>query len=258
MNRQCGALTIVLGLMNPVGTRAQSDQMIANAFDVGRDRIVYSSASIDQSDIERVARGLAFARGTLVGFPKTVVFSRKLTVSLVVNDVNAEADAWSWPSEGVIGLSAKRVAAWDDAKLRRVLAHEVAHVRLTEFLGDRAIPYWFSEGFAEWAAGGRACERAWIIWTDMRRRHVSDMQLPRLNGMLANGSPDRIEYDYLFDVVEFMDERWPGVVSTGELVTHVRDMGWSTATRKVVGRSCLLYTSPSPRDATLSRMPSSA
>ena len=71
----------------------------------------------------------------------------------------------------------------------------------------------------------------------MRRRHVSDMQLPRLNGMLANGSPDRIEYDYLFDVVEFMDERWPGVVSTGELVTHVRDMGWSTATRKVVGRS---------------------
>ena len=28
--------------------------------------------------------------------------------------------------------------------------------------------------------------------------------------------------------------------------------------RKHLGRTCLLYTSPSPRDATLSRMPSSA
>ena len=38
------------------------------------------------------------------------------------------------------------------------------------------------------------------------------------------------------------------------LVTEV----WALAARLGSNRSCLLYTSPSPRDATLSRMPSSA
>ena len=36
------------------------------------------------------------------------------------------------------------------------------------------------------------------------------------------------------------------------------EMGFDPATNFTTFRSCLLYTSPSPRDATLSRMPSSA
>ena len=50
--------------------------------------------------------------------------------------------------------------------------------------------------------------------------------------------------------------------------THQMDTGWWSTVMKVPGqdkgwlsmvdKSCLLYTSPSPRDATLSRMPSSA
>ena len=47
-----------------------------------------------------------------------------------------------------------------------------------------------------------------------------------------------------------------------ELSSHLRenkkDHSCRRALLSLVGKSCLLYTSPSPRDATLSRMPSSA
>ena len=43
-------------------------------------------------------------------------------------------------------------------------------------------------------------------------------------------------------------------ISKGQLVNSINEKG----TKVEVCFSCLLYTSPSPRDATLSRMPSSA
>ena len=52
--------------------------------------------------------------------------------------------------------------------------------------------------------------------------------------------------------------------ASGCLITHPNVMNGGTLSEKdknifyVEGYSCLLYTSPSPRDATLSRMPSSA
>ena len=41
-----------------------------------------------------------------------------------------------------------------------------------------------------------------------------------------------------------------------ELATFLNENSWKI--RKALSNFCLLYTSPSPRDATLSRMPSSA
>ena len=52
---------------------------------------------------------------------------------------------------------------------------------------------------------------------------------------------------YLIDVVEWFDTVPEGVPGTFALEVGLNDSG-----------ICLLYTSPSPRDATLSRMPSSA
>ena len=46
---------------------------------------------------------------------------------------------------------------------------------------------------------------------------------------------------------------WPVVIALGVLALVGSAIGWV-----LLSRSCLLYTSPSPRDATLSRMPSSA
>ena len=45
-----------------------------------------------------------------------------------------------------------------------------------------------------------------------------------------------------------------GVAMLAELAARLRSNGNGT----VVGKACLLYTSPSPRDRTRSRMPSSA
>ena len=36
------------------------------------------------------------------------------------------------------------------------------------------------------------------------------------------------------------------------------DYGWSVCSADALDKACLLYTSPSPRDRSLSRMPSSA
>ena len=46
-----------------------------------------------------------------------------------------------------------------------------------------------------------------------------------------------------------------GVKLTEDVEKNIKDLGYDL---DVVIDTCLLYTSPSPRDATLSRMPSSA
>ena len=49
-----------------------------------------------------------------------------------------------------------------------------------------------------------------------------------------------------------------GIVQTAQVTTTGTDSTTSTTYTDVSGMSCLLYTSPSPRDRTRSRMPSSA
>ena len=71
---------------------------------------------------------------------------------------------------------------------------------------------------------------------------------------LMTGNRDYLMRVAIADLIEF--ERF----LTGRLtkVEGVASIESSIPIRRVKGRICLLYTSPSPRDATLSRMPSSA
>ena len=84
-----------------------------------------------------------------------------------------------------------------------------------------------------------------------------------------------IEYNHdLFSIVEFQHVK-PGKgpafvrtklksLSTGRVIDNTFSAGHKITTARVERHkyqylyNCLLYTSPSPRDATLSRMPSSA
>ena len=54
----------------------------------------------------------------------------------------------------------------------------------------------------------------------------------------------------------------PGVGAAGPAMERLKARGWSEALpgdgRPLMGICCLLYTSPSPRDLSTSRMPSSA
>ena len=45
---------------------------------------------------------------------------------------------------------------------------------------------------------------------------------------------------------------------TRKVIPFIKDDYFEEQNQKIIFQDCLLYTSPSPRDATLSRMPSSA
>ena len=65
-----------------------------------------------------------------------------------------------------------------------------------------------------------------------------------LDGNIVNGQDGKVE----------SDAKTPGVIGESFSV-----MAWNIwRGGREDGKDCLLYTSPSPRDATLSRMPSSA
>ena len=68
-------------------------------------------------------------------------------------------------------------------------------------------------------------------WKDLGY-HGSEIETPNIDGLAADG---------------LMLERF-----------YVQPICSPTRAAVMTGKSCLLYTSPSPRDATLSRMPSSA
>ena len=72
---------------------------------------------------------------------------------------------------------------------------------------------------------------------------------------------ENLFYRLLLETVEYFDDgEWQGVdpFSAKKLPAWNEAMRTSTARRDGQLVACLLYTSPSPRDATLSRMPSSA
>jgi len=67
------------------------------------------------------------------------------------------------PFEGriVLPLHAPRTAAMNE--LARILKHELAHVGLQRWVGDAAVPRWFSEGYATWAAGELDPAAGWML-----------------------------------------------------------------------------------------------
>ena len=63
----------------------------------------------------------------------------------------------------------------------------------------------------------------------------------------------------MFDAADFIEEAVSDLKSAIDDVAIIACSGGvDSAVAAVLAHHCLLYTSPSPRDATLSRMPSSA
>ena len=87
--------------------------------------------------------------------------------------------------------------------------------------------------------------------------HVK-LNRPDLRFPFADGFAERVQGTTLTSLTrraKFLQAQ----LSSGErLFMHLGMSGRFTIDEDVQGEFCLLYTSPSPRDATLSRMPSSA
>ena len=79
-----------------------------------------------------------------------------------------------------------------------------------------------------------------------------------INNMMYSGKKG-LAYQLFYGAMDIIDEKdeeggyevWKKAVDTAMPQVEVRS-------RRIGGATCLLYTSPSPRDGLLSRMPSSA
>ena len=81
------------------------------------------------------------------------------------------------------------------------------------------------------------------------KKEIVENWLPRYTGMELDSFGKYILLTNFSNYLELFSQQ-----SNVEIVGQDRPMPCATAN----GITCLLYTSPSPRDATLSRMPSSA
>ena len=200
-----------------------------------RGRVVFpSSADVGSGDVQRLLKILdkeVVARG----FPPPFRLDRFVTISLAVEQKYSDADAWTRPDAALIVLPLEGALGWGEEKLRRVLRHELTHVRLGAFLGGHhGLPRWFEEGLAEWAAGGVTCEGEWRLRIDVRRRRMAKLPLPKLDGDWSS-VPKRIAYDYYATFFEYVESRRPGLVARGDLISLVKEHGVESALRIGLG-----------------------
>ena len=74
---------------------------------------------------------------------------------------------------------------------------------------------------------------------------------------LINSARTQIEQAADLDTLDSVRVEFLG--KKGQVTAQLKSLGsLPVEEKKAQGQNCLLYTSPSPRDATLSRMPSSA
>ncbi|MFW6331465.1 MAG: peptidase MA family metallohydrolase, partial [Gemmatimonadota bacterium] len=74
------------------------------------------------------------------------------------------------PAEGLIVLPTFDWERTPPHTIYRTLRHELAHVALQRFLGTTRVPRWFSEGYAQWAAGEWRWDSAWQLRMAFVRR----------------------------------------------------------------------------------------
>ena len=78
------------------------------------------------------------------------------------------------PERGLIVLPTFDWQRTPPHTLQTTLRHELAHVALQRWLGDARTPRWFTEGYAQWAAGEWSLDSAWRL----RLALVSDRTPP--------------------------------------------------------------------------------
>jgi hypothetical protein len=87
-----------------------------------------------------------------------------------------------------------------------VLRHEIAHVALERMLSPAAVPRWFTEGYATWAAGQLDLEAGWLL----RLAFVTG-RAPPLDSLVlgwpAGAADARVAYLLSASAVQWLHER---------------------------------------------------
>jgi MYXO-CTERM domain-containing protein len=77
--------------------------------------------------------------------------------------------------------------------VHRTLRHELAHVGLQHYLGDARVPRWFTEGYAQWAAGQWDWDSPWRLRLALASRRAPPLDSITLEWPVATADA-RIAY----------------------------------------------------------------
>ena len=220
-------------------TKSMSGQEMSASIEGRHGRIVYPlSGELPLAQLHKTVRVLddLMDDPAVAGFPADASIGKPITVSLATVARRSDVDGWSYPLRRLVVLPAGKWKSWDPVRLRRVLRHEIAHVRMGIYLEERRLPRWFEEGLAEWVSGGLTCEGRFRLWIEVQRRDANGGRLRSLSGE-SEVMPIRLEYDFHASFFEFLEKVKPGLVSDGDLVAEVRQRGVDDALLRTLGWS---------------------
>jgi hypothetical protein len=117
--------------------------------------------------------------------------------------------------------------------LPSVLRHEVAHIALHRFVHPAAVPRWFSEGYATWAAGQLDFEAGWML----RLAFVTGTAPPLdsiVLGWPRSAAGARVAYLLSASALDWLHDRG-GDRSLGILFERWKGSGFEPALRQTYG-----------------------
>jgi hypothetical protein len=203
----------------------------------GEARVVFAVSLRVDIDEARELLVVLSKQEPLAGVPPGALSGVRITISLVPSPSSqTQLDAWSFYDQAVIVFPADKVFTWEDARLRRVMRHELAHVAVGRYIDGREIPVWFREGLAEWIAGGLSCEQSARLQMNLLLQRAEGDAVPDL-GTSASSGPSREAYDLFASFFEFLEMRFPGTVASGTLLSRVKEHGVALGFRHAFGRT---------------------
>jgi hypothetical protein len=110
------------------------------------------------------------------------------------------------PVRGVIVLPTFDWARTPVHTVHRTLRHELAHVGLQRHLGPARIPRWFTEGYAQWAAGQWDWEAPWRLRLALAGRRAPPLDSLTLDWPVA-ATDARIAYLLSASAVAYLVDR---------------------------------------------------
>ena len=139
---------------------------------VRRGPVVLHFAGEQRALAERVMERLG-TQASLPALPADVLVGDTVNVYLAPDEAawdrltGGAAPEWgagiARPDEGVIVLPTFDWEQTPPHTVYRTLRHELAHVALQRYLGAARTPRWFTEGYAQWAAGEWRWDSAWQL-----------------------------------------------------------------------------------------------
>ena len=210
----------IAGLIVPHEGYTQSPAGRLWAMGNDRVRVVFPSEEALDSAKARQLITVVERHSSIAGLPPNILAGRRLTISLAAEAIPG-VEGRAFPVSRLIVIPFDNSVNWSQEKLTRIIRHELAHIGLATFLDYAQTPIWFTEGFAEWAAGEMTCLARVRINIDSRIRRSQGRSPPRI----AMLSRTRLSYDYATTFFQFLDKAENGVVVKGALLKNVRDHG---------------------------------